>query len=310
MIKLEKIEQAKVEEFCCEVYVGMNKTYRNKINACLWQFFKKSQSISVFLDETDILLKIMCLDFQQLKLLKGEIDDRYSEFNKDIANFILKNKTKKSNQTTVKSYLLNKYESGLKKKSFVDKTKVTVCPYCNRNFINVTDSANGSQLDHFYNKSKYPIFALSFYNLIPSCGPCNLKKGKQEFDYSPYDDKLVNPVFTFRPKSMNFVTDVEEFTIEWKDKDNLIAKEREEKLDLLNLYQLHRDVVQELFWKNEIYSDFYKKKIYENFQIGASQIERLITGVYTDKKNYGKRPLSNLVTDISREIGLLREKRE
>lgn len=308
MIKLEKVEQAEVEEFCREIYNGMNKTYRSKINACLWKFFKKSQTISV--DEKDTLLKIMCLDFQELKLLKKEIDNRYPEFKKDIVNCLLKNKIEESEETTVKSYLLNKYNKGLDKKLFVRKTKVTVCPYCNRNFINVTDSNNGSQLDHFYNKSKYPIFALSFYNLIPSCGPCNLKKGEQEFEYSPYDSELVDPVFTFKAKSVNFFMDVEEFTIEWGDKTNPIASEREEKLDLLNLYQLHRDVVQEIFWKNEVYSDFYKEKIYENFQIGEIQIERLITGAYTDEKDYGKRPLSKLVTDISREIGLLREKRE
>lgn len=33
----------------------------------------------------------------------------------------------------------------------------------------------------------------------------------------------------------------------------------------------------------------------------------MIVGYYTDKENYGKRPLSKMVTDISKEIGLVGE---
>ncbi len=34
---------------------------------------------------------------------------------------------------------------------------VTVCPYCNRDFINNRGSSTSAQLDHFYPRSKYPI---------------------------------------------------------------------------------------------------------------------------------------------------------
>ena len=34
---------------------------------------------------------------------------------------------------------------------------------------------NHFTLDHFIDKAEYPIFALSIYNLIPSCSPCNSK---------------------------------------------------------------------------------------------------------------------------------------
>ena len=45
------------------------------------------------------------------------------------------------------------------------------------------------QFDHFYNKSKYPLLAISFYNLVPVCGTCNHTKGKNDVDYSPHDKK-------------------------------------------------------------------------------------------------------------------------
>lgn len=66
------------------------------------------------------------------------------------------------------------------------------CPYCNSNRISVVPiKENDSEetinrayldIDHFYSKSKNPFFALSFYNLIPSCHACNSsEKGDKDF---------------------------------------------------------------------------------------------------------------------------------
>ena len=67
------------------------------------------------------------------------------------------------------------------------------CPYCNDREIEIVkkNAAVGAipqniayfDLDHFYPKSQNPFFALSFYNLIPSCGICNsLEKVDKQFD--------------------------------------------------------------------------------------------------------------------------------
>jgi len=52
----------------------------------------------------------------------------------------------------------------------IKKLNLSVCPYCNRNTIyNLKNNTKRtSELDHFYPQSKYPYFALSFYNLVPS----------------------------------------------------------------------------------------------------------------------------------------------
>lgn len=66
------------------------------------------------------------------------------------------------------------------------------CPYCNYYRIQVVDiSDEDSEVeltrayldyDHFYPKSQNPYFALSFYNLIPSCHACNsAEKREKEF---------------------------------------------------------------------------------------------------------------------------------
>ncbi|MET3559072.1 hypothetical protein ABID29_002221 [Streptococcus rupicaprae] len=220
-------------------------------------------------------------------------------------------------------HLIKQYDN-IDKKKFVKITNVTVCPYCNRNFINVTEEITNSQLDHFFPKShrgtgkrSYPIFALSFYNLIPSCYGCNNKKRDNIFKVSPYDEKLHSePVLSFSWKLKPLQTtpwfDANSIEVTMTIPEGSRYKSDFEKLDLQEQYQLHTDYLQELLWKKQIYSKSYRKKMLDEFQnlgLGERDFERVITGVYTDEKDYGKRPLSKLVADISREISLLREKK-
>ncbi|TCL67476.1 hypothetical protein EV196_10232 [Mariniflexile fucanivorans] len=44
------------------------------------------------------------------------------------------------------------------------------------------------ELDHYYPKSLYPYFGVSFYNLIPSCQSCNGLGVKGEND--PFSIKM------------------------------------------------------------------------------------------------------------------------
>ena len=66
------------------------------------------------------------------------------------------------------------------------------CPYCNYIIIDVTDISREDDertilrayldIDHFMPKSQNPFFAISYFNLIPSCHSCNsTEKGDQEF---------------------------------------------------------------------------------------------------------------------------------
>ena len=102
-----------------------------------------------------------------------------------------------------------------------------------------------------------------------------------------------------------------------------IERQKSEKFDLLNkdfenlglieLYQVHSDIIEELLWKKEYYSEPYRERIeslFKEYRVKGftnSEINRFITGAYTDSNEYGKRPLSKFVTDISRNIGLIGE---
>lgn len=53
--------------------------------------------------------------------------------------------------------------------------KVSVCPYCNRQYITVLNKTEKgtATFDHYYREKTYPIFKLTLYNLVPSCYTCN-----------------------------------------------------------------------------------------------------------------------------------------
>lgn len=287
------------------------------------EFLKDFEDI--FPDKMDILVEMMSS--------KKSFNDLVQSYKFDGIH------TKKSH-TKLKDYIVERYKEKLEshynkinKKELVRITGVTVCPYCNRNFINVTEEANTSQLDHFFPKNEYPLFALSFYNLIPSCYGCNNKKSTSKFYISPYDESITDIdellKFSLNIKSADFINNSESIDIIIKDdiseeelkqlesKDKLSVRQKLLKdkyvIDTRSLYKLHTDVVQELLWKQEVYSNSYKIKLEEilatsDKKFSKYEIDRMIVGYYTDKENYGKRPLSKMVADIGREIGLIGEK--
>lgn len=188
----------------------------------------------------------------------------------------------------------------------LDKLDATVCPYCNRSFVYAAEGFASCQLDHFFSKSKYPIFAVSFYNLIPVCGFCNHKKGEEEFDFYPHNlnsgvDDILK--FSFALKGTNFLKDKNDIDIIIKSKN--IYNNQIEKLGLRELYSKHRDIVREIIQKFVLNSSAYIESLYkENRDIFTSQeeVEEMIYSAYLQDMNLGERPLSKLTRDILMEL--------
>ena len=323
MIPLEKSNPSEVEKICLELYKKMNfqgyPEFKNDLNS--WVV----SNVSELATEKDAFLKIMSAEYLFLE-----------ECEKLLDNFIV-------NEPKLTEYLKKSYgkiDSRLRKK-IIDLKNISVCPYCNRNYINSTYKilhcnncnqdlfvidevekecpsckqeingqtkvVNTAQLDHFFPKDSYPLFAVSFYNLIPSCYSCNHVKSNKDLEYSPYDTSFsVDDVkFTYIPKSADEI----EIKIISYDSDFKIGIGD---LGIEELYQSHIDVVNELIWKKEVYTDSYREGLSKilnqtDLELSAAELNRFITGYYTDKENYGKRPLSKMVTDISKEIGLVGE---
>ena len=323
MIPIEKSNPFKVEKICLELYKKMNfqdyPRFKNDLNSWV------ASHVQELASEKDAFLKIMIGEFSFLKNLKEFLDYFVAEEPR-LAEYLKK------------SY--DKIDSELRKK-IIDSKNISVCPYCNRNYINSTykilhcnncnqdllvidgtekecsgcnQEINGptkvlntAQLDHFFPKDSYPLFAVSFYNLIPSCYSCNHVKSNRDLEYSPYDTSFPfdDVKFTYIPKSVDKI----EIKI---NSDDSAFKNGIRILGIEELYQSHVDVVYELIWKKEVYTDSYREGLSEilnqtNLELSKAEVNRFITGHYTDKDNYGKRPLSKMVTDISRGMGLIGE---
>lgn len=197
-------------------------------------------------------------------------------------------------------------------------TGITVCPYCNRTFIQSTKRPNGvtkrtCQLDHFFPKDTYPYLALCFYNLIPSCSACNHIKSTSEIGISPYEIKSADDVihFEWKPKDASFNYPKGNISVKPipNPKTNGHMQTNIDVLGLETLYSCHDDLVKEMLLKGEIYSPDYIQNLVEQFPKLIDNEEealRIITGNYTEEEDLGKRPLSKLTRDIARDVGFIK----
>lgn len=193
------------------------------------------------------------------------------------------------------------------KRLLLNNLNVIVCPYCNRNYIFADENINTCELDHFIPKRKYPIFASSFYNLIPACPYCNGKKSEEEFKIYPHKQKKSTDEllkFTYRILGSNYLADIKDLDIELNilDEDYLVQANT---LKLRDLYKHHKDIVQDVLKKRQIFSDAYLESLRKEFSVlfeTQKDVEELIYGISLKKENYGKRPLTKMLQDIVSEV--------
>jgi hypothetical protein len=217
---------------------------------------------------------------------------------------------------------------------FQKELGVTVCPYCNSNFILIYESSKGrtrATLDHFFDKGRYPFLAISIYNLIPSCKVCNSDlKGKRitslATHYSPYENNIskymrfkkeiiINreeEIFSTESKADNkdidYVSVMLGFENDFNIKLDIIdaPKEIEKKINgnkslfhlepLYNLY--HKQYVQDIILKSYIYNYAYREQLSNTYKIFFNSPQQLrdtlMPSIELDKRN--------LLGKLTREI--------
>lgn len=216
------------------------------------------------------------------------------------------------------------------KNELIDDAGADVCPYCNRTFIkHVTGKKNDgdghekdveikAQLDHFYDKYKYPYLAVSRYNLVPCCPTCNGQGGKYTDDVSV--TKIVNPFALKDSHGMMFKIDVGDsglMSMSKLEKDIKIkieypagyAMDRNvNTFNLQMLYDCHKDYAAELykihlFRQTQAYRDFIKSLTEDpNSGICQDDVYRIMTGTYEDESDFNKRPLAKFCNDILEDL--------
>lgn len=200
------------------------------------------------------------------------------------------------------------------------------CYYCNRQytFAVVRDADQKKhfmpQLDHFFDKKKNPILALSFYNLIPSCSNCNHKKSNISFDLTHHIHPYIGGfeeagLFCYEPRNLAAAQGASE------DLDILIHYARSAKgnrvknnvqvLGLDEIYnESHKDYVREMIKKKYISNDAYLNNLiatYPDAQLSFEEAYQLAFGNYFNENEFYKRPLAKLTKDIAKDIDLIDE---
>ena len=220
------------------------------------------------------------------------------------------------------------YESYSKWKAYELGVKINsnVCPYCNRSytFIVGNDAVNGTRFeyDHFFSQEQHPYLKLSFYNLVPSCHICNanLKHTKKfclKRNLHPYIEGFGDDIlFSIQPRSIHFING-KDGSYTGKFRKGIGADYAKSRRSMNNvsvfrlkeLYNMHRDYIDELIKKAQIYNADYVDSLYSQFGgtlfADKGDIKQFITGNYLDEKNYSKRVLSKLSRDIAAELGLV-----
>lgn len=340
MLYIEKPKQSKIEEFYNRL---IDRVLIAKSNSSISNdskdFLTKEKIKEIICDEPDKLLRHH-IDF--LPTLGSSFNTKYYNDYLKIKKKLVENRSSEENlHYSHCSSIINEIKGIFNYEKFISGHKITsywlseqllrnTCTYCNRLYTNhvvykdpETGRINNSTrltkpfFDHWFSKSKYPILALSFYNLIPSCSVCNssvkldqdftlkthvhpyLKESDQEFSFD-YNMKNVH-------KNNIKVIPVTGIGDSGKPKGEKIAKTLKD-FKINEIYNAHSEFeLKDLLELRYKYPDNYLNTLFsKTFILDAKKEEmyRLIFGVEYDEINHHKRPFSKFKRDILEKLGV------
>ena len=206
---------------------------------------------------------------------------------------------------------------------YVSRLGIKACVYCNAQYVtsNPLRKHISYEIDHFLPKSIFPFLSTSFYNLYPCCSTCNRHKNNHVADkgmrlfqlYASNPDEELNPVhFTVTPESIvEYIATYQPNALSIQ----LDARHNQELVNGMNhffhldtLYQAHKDVVEELIWKKQIYNQSYIEQyaqIFDSLGLTKSNLLRFVLGNYATENEVNKRPLSQMVQDVAKQLSLI-----
>ena len=265
-----------------------------------------SNRIADFINDEDNLKTILIGTPQELDTIKHRFSSATTKpFLKDLINY--DKWIDKGLGTTYKFY--NAYDLAI-------KLDIPTCIYCNRIYTKTVEVSASKKItrptfDHWFPKSKYPLLALSFYNLIPSCSVCNTGvKGTSEFTLAThfhpyYRNSAVDFEYTFSYDHKDY----DKFTFKIKSK-NEFSKRSVEAFQLEDIFKAHEDEIEDLRKIKYAYSDKYidileRDILGRSVSLSREDVYRLAFGVHFQEANFDRRPLSKMKKDILKELGII-----
>jgi hypothetical protein len=265
-------------------------------------------AISEFLNDKDNLRKVLIGTPDELDTIKDKFtSEGLKKSLKTLINYDSWIKT--DDKATYRHY--NAYH-------LAEKLDIPTCVYCNRIYTKTVINSSGKKItrptfDHWFPKSEYPLLALSFYNLIPSCSVCNSGiKGSTPFSLSTH----FHPYYKNPDKEFKYT-----FSYDHKDYDkfsfkiltnNKFSEDSVNAFELKNVFEAHEDELEDLRKIKDAYSEDYidmlESKILGGVTLDRDEVYRLAFGVHFQEANFDRRPLSKMKKDILIELGIIKPK--
>ncbi len=292
---------------------------REKLRKFLFELKKESPPNSTYIEYVERLH----LDFDKIIFAKSD------EFGQLVAVFerIIKSTEFKNDDETraFKDNLLNKMDyTGMRNCIYPEiygQLGIKTCVFCNAQLAIVvskdgTDHRARFEMDHYWPKSKYPYFSISFYNLYPACSSCNGGKSNDKVDFKLYVPAADLPKVRAEQKNdFKFElnpTSLAKYLLDHKQGNLKIGfpqGEFERAFSIESIYNTQKDVAEELIHKSQVYTESMKKSLIASFNklYGKQGIgEQIIVGNYTNTEDIHKRPLAKFTQDIARQLGLIK----
>lgn len=306
------------------------ETYPMHYYLCMWlvlsfgqiksiQNFIKRNIIDNDIENKNILVRDRCTEIKSYMDLKKRREYPYRKVDtKVILSYSVEyDSIYKDFELLIKMY--KKYSDEDKKINtwIVEKTNIRVCPYCNLTYTYNRGNSTTAQLDHFFNKAEYPMFALCFYNLVPSCPACNRIKSADVGEFtSPYEDNAFQGVIVKWKYSKNLdehkkvnlkcLEDNIEIVVQstkQADKNNI------EQMKINEAYSQHKDYASELIKKMQIYMNKNNQelisKVCKSGKIGKEEVERFYFGQYLDMDEQIQRPMDKMTRDFLEQYKMI-----
>jgi hypothetical protein len=206
---------------------------------------------------------------------------------------------------------------------YFNKIGIKACVYCNSQLTISAIKNKKNQfsakfdVDHHHSKDKYPFLSISLFNLYPACASCNRLKGIKEVQFELYTDvvaTLKKSDYSFKLDSnakAKYLTTKDSKDIEFSFIEPPYKAGITKFNDLFHIegiYKTQLDLIEELIIKSQIYNNSYIKTLQDNFSklnLHPELFKRTLVGNYTEDKDIHKRPMSKLVMDIAKELGLI-----
>jgi len=201
--------------------------------------------------------------------------------------------------------------------NLAENLDIPTCVYCNRIYTKTVISSSGKKIvrptfDHWFPKSDFPLLALSFYNLIPSCFVCNsgLKGGTKFLLYTHFHPYYKSLDHNFKYTFSYDHRDYDKFTFKILT-ENKFSNDTVRAFELEEIYKVHEDEIEDLRKIKDAYSEEYiemlERNIVKGIPLDRNQVYRLAFGVHFEEANFDRRPLSKMKKDILIELGIIKE---